>query len=142
MRRIPVCLAALLAAAVLSVPATAGARPSLKGTWEGKAGYKAKKYYPDMLRVRITSLRKKNASITYAIDTYDGSPGSFSNPDCKISLRFKRRKASRYYFKGKFQAVGLGCPYDDGSSHTVILRRKGSRLLFRSGDYTSSLRRK
>jgi hypothetical protein len=93
-----------------------------------------------MLRVRITSLRKKNAAITYAIQTYDGSPGSFGNPDCKITLRFKRRKGLRYYFKGKFENVGLGCPYGDGT-HTVILRRKGHRLLLKSGSYTSSLKR-
>jgi hypothetical protein len=49
----------------------------------------------------------------------------------------------KYYFKGSFKNVGLGCPVQtdnsDRATQTVVLQRSGTRLIFQTkveGDVT------
>ncbi len=112
------------------------ARPSLKGVWEGQ-------FAGQTLRIRITTFRKAIPGRAYFATQYDGSPGNFESPDCEISLRFKRRVGLKYYFKGSFKNVGLGCPVQtdnsDRATQTVVLQRSGTRLIFQTkveGDVT------
>ncbi len=136
-----VLLAMLLSVAALSLPRTAAgdnsggtdgvvaARPSLKGLSEGQ-------FAAQTLRIRITTFKKAIVGSAYFATQYDGSPGNFESPDCKISLRFKRRVRLKYYFKGSFKDVGLGCPVgrdnSDTATQTVILQRSGTPLIFQT----------
>ena len=117
------------AAAARPDGAAAAARPSVKGVWVGR-------FAGQTLGIRITTFRKPIAGRLYFASQYDGSPGSFESADCEISLRYQRRKGLRYYFRGSFKTVGLGCPVSKDTSstahETVVLQRSGKGLVFQT----------